>query len=904
MTHPADTYELLRTKLVAPQLQASLVPRKRLLDQLEHGLNYKVTLISAPAGFGKTTLVSEWMAERRRQHRLPPVGWVALDDGDNDPVRFWRYVLTACQAFAAGLGESALKLLKSSLQPPFEALLTQFINDVAQLSGHVVLVLEDFHVIVNPQVQEAMAFLLDHLPPALHLVLITRSDPALPLARLRARNELHELRAADLRFTLEETHVFLQQTVPFPLPADVIAQLSERTEGWAAGLRLVALALQKMQAPSDIERYLTGFTGSHRPILDYLVADVFAAQPEAIQTFLLQTSFLSRLTAPLCDAVTRRDDSTFILEQLERDNLFLVALDDAGHWYRYHALFAEAMQHYARQRLGAATLHGLAQQASRWYEAREMLAEAIEASLHAQDYERAIVLLKRIIAPQLVQNEFHTLRRWLEQFPEAALRPHPNLCLTYAIAILFTSDRYAPATLARLQPPLQMAEQQWQAEGNRAKLGEVLSFRSLVAFYQWDLRRAFADARQALELLPEDNGQWRGISLIFVGLDELLDGRLTAARLTLRQALELCQRSGNMYGTLDTLLLLGRVYTMQGKLHQAEQVYRRVLDEIERTPLDRDLEQIRRARALIGLSTLDLEWNALESAQAYAAQAVTIEQYFADEELKIQSALALARALFARGERVQAQEQLYTLLARTKSTFLRGEVETCQARFALNMGDLAAVQNWQMTHPPSADLPHLDLERRALVIARLQIRQGEAEAALPELERWLVEAQQEGRTRSELEIKLLLALAYAAAGESNRAREALIQALALGQPEGYRRVFLDEGDELAALLRDTLPDIQDESLAAYTRALLYSMAQEHTRYATDGHDSDFLIEPLSEQEQRVLRLIAAGLSNPEIAAELVISINTVKTHVKNIYAKLNVSSREDARLAARHLNLL
>lgn len=475
------------------------------------------------------------------------------------------------------------------------------------------------------------------------------------------------------------------------------------------------------------------------------------------------------------------------------------------------------MQHYARQRLGEAQLYELAGKASHWYEAQGLISEALEAALSAQAFERTADLVERLIAPRLVQNEYHTLRRWLEQLPEAVLRPHPALCLTYAIAILFTSDRYAPETLALLQPPLQMAERHWQAEGNLPKLGEVLAFRSLVAWFQRDLGQAFAEARQALELLPEENMQWRGISLIFVGLEDLLSGRLNTARQTLLQALELCQTAGNIYGILDTLLLLGRVYIEQGELHQAAQLYQQVLAETQQTPMDKELAQIHIGRALNGLGALNLEWNDLETAGQHVSQALEIERSYADEELRIQGTLLLARIHHARGETAQAQQLLHSLIAQTKSALPLREAEAGRIRLALATGDLAAVQRWSATRPPSDAVSHLQQEQEALIIARLLIAQGEADAARLLLDPWQAEAQIQGRARSELEMTVLTALAYFTQHNLPQAKQTLMEALTLAQPEGYQRLFLDEGERMAALLQTVLPEVKEASLGAYGR---------------------------------------------------------------------------------------
>src|SRR5205085_7030833 len=382
--------------------------------------------------------------------------------------------------------ESALAQLLTSRRLPFETVLTTFINALAQVPQRGVLVLEGYHFIVSPQIHETMAYFVDHLPATLRLLILTRSDPPLPLARLRAHNDLCELHAADLRFSLAETESFLRQALPFQLSTEAITRLEARTEGWVAGLRLLALALQGRKEPRDLERILGTFTGSHRHILEYLVADVLSSQPEDLQEFLLQTTFLNRLTGSLCDAITGRNDSERLLEQLEHANLFLIPFDEIGQWYRYHTLFAEAMQHEARRRLGEDYLHSLYDKASRWFEEQGLLAEAVEVALSARDFARAADLIERIVGPQSNINELHTLLRWVEQLPEELLQFHPALCMSYASALLFTLDRSDPATRALIEVPLELAESCWRAAGNMPKLGEALAFRSQVAWWQGD----------------------------------------------------------------------------------------------------------------------------------------------------------------------------------------------------------------------------------------------------------------------------------------------------------------------------------------------------------------------------------------------------------------------------------
>ncbi len=912
-TQPLDAYELLSTKLALPRPRPSLVPREPLLARLDEGLQHKLTLLSAPAGFGKTTLVSEWIAARSERQEVLAVAWVSLDAGDNDPVRFWRYVITACQVFDADVGESALALLSMSRRLPLETMLTTFINELAQFAHRGILVLEDYHVITSPQIHESVTYLIDHLPAMLNLLVLTRSEPPLPLARLRAHDDLYELHAADLRFSLAETQTFLRQTLPFPLSSEVITRLETRTEGWVAGLRLLALALQGRKDPHELERMLVTFTGSHRHILEYLVADVLSSQPEALQDFLLQTVFLNRLTASLCDAITGRIDSERMLEQLEHANLFLIPLDETGQWYRYHALFAEAMQHEARRRLGEDYLRSLYEKASRWYEEHGLLAEAVEVALTARDFARAADLIERIVGTQNNINELHTLLRWVEQLPEEVLQFHPGLSMSYASALLFTQDRSDPATRELIEVPLEMAERYWQAEGNMPKLGEALAFRSQVAWWQGDLPQAFAAARQAHELPAEQGVVWRGASTLFLGVEEMLAGKFNAARKATLEGRALFEAVGNPYGVRAAISALGELSSRQGELHAAARFYRQVFSEAAEDPFDM-------TNALIGLAALSYEWNELQRAQQEVSQALDlgkqrvneIGKYHAEQLIQVPGSLVLARVLHARGETIQAQHLLQELVALTQARRLphfHREVLAEQARLQLLVGDLAAVQRRLTTITQlGEDFRLLQQEREALIVARLLIAQGEPEEALHLLERWQAEARAQGRTRSELEIQVLTALAYFSHKQLLQARETLREALALAQIEGYQRLFLDEGEAMATLLRSVLPEVKEEPLLTYVRTLLLNFAQE--RRERSGQSASppalpgLLIEPLSPQEQRVLRLLAAGRSNPEIAQELVVSVNTVKTQVQSIYRKLNVNSRWEAREVARHLKLL
>lgn len=905
--------ELLNTKLALPPLRSPRLRRKALVERLHLGSQRKLTLISAGAGFGKTTLACDWLHSLREREPAATAAWVSLDAGENDPLRFWRYALTALQAADAQAGSLALKRLEAAQGGAFEGMLTALINLLASHPGRIILVLEDYHAITNPEIHAGVTFLLEHLPPPLHLALLTRSDPPLPLAYLRATSEINELRPLDLCFSLDETREFLEQSVSSPLAPGQVEKLAARTEGWPAGLRLAALALQSRPDPQAQAQFIETFTGSHRPILEYLAEDVLAAQPPSIQDFLLQTSFLHRLTGPLCDAITGRSDGAETLGELERLNLFLEPLDGSGEWYRYHTLFAEAMQHTARLRLGEKRLDEIAQAASRWYEAhalrhRASLAEAVEAALFARDFERAARLIGHSLKPHLAGNEYHTLLRWLGQFPEPVLSAHPDLAMIYALSILFTAEPGAPDLERRVAGPLALAEARWEAEGDEPRLGEALALRALLAVRQSDYPRGFALARQALAKLPQTadvsaghsqcQAEWRAMSLTLTGWEQFFAGQMNDAQRTITTARSIFQSVRNIFGLLDTTVGLGDIHLLRAEARQAEEFYRQGLAEIEAAPIGRKDRLRRQGRALAGLARLAYEQDHLATAGEYAAQALEIAQEIASEELLAEGQILLARVDWAQNDLEAARLRLSSLAARLKRPPLLRELQAWQAWLSLSTGDLDAARRWLARTSEADDvLPELLREREGLVQARVRLAAGEAGAALHLLETWLERARSQGRGRSELEIHILTAIALEALGQPPAAAEALARAQALAQPQSFRRVFLDERDNLARLLREP-PHPAAPSLNWVRR--LFSPANGSNRPLPVGCALE-PCEALSRQEERVLRLLAGGLSNPEIAEELVISVNTVKTHLKNVYRKLNINSRREAREAVRHL---
>ncbi len=918
---PAYQMSLLEAKLHQPRLPADLVRRERLFVQLDEGCLHALTLLSAPAGFGKTTLVCQWMAERRKTRQLPPIAWVSLDTGDNDPLRFWRYVMAACQRLLADRATPALDVLQTTAQAPFassssvEAALTILLNTFTDASGGI-LILEDYHGIVEPQIHQSMAFLLDHLPESLHVFLITRSDPPLSLAKLRAAGNLCEVRTTDLRFSLQEIQLFLQQATLFPLADEVIGHLDTRLDGWAAGLRLLSHSLQEQSSPQDVAHLLATFTGSHRPLRAYFVSEVLARQSEATQDFLLRTSILGRLTASLCNALTRRKDSDQLLEELERTGLFLEALDENGQWYRYHALFAEAISAEARLRLGEDTLQLLAHRASQWFEQQGMLSQAIEMAFLAVDMTRTVELIERFIAtPRYKElHEYHTLFRWLKQIPLVQLKPSPPLCLSYATALLFASptDRLDPRTLSQVKELLCASEAGFGGDANQPALGEVFALRALISWRQETFQQGVNDARQALALLPENEVLWRGIAENILGIEALFNGQFHLARRTFQQTRALGNRLftrtttalpawtwGKGILTQTVTALLAWTCFQQGELHLAAEYYQQVLGETHESG-----DSPARSHALLGHAWIAYEWNDLGRAERQAQEAALLGRHLADEACQVSATLLIARVLLARGETELALKLLVELPARIQVPLLphlERAILAAQARVHLALGDFAVVQSWAAERPrqPQEELPRFQYEQEALLLARLHLAQNHAQQALTDLQQLLDETPERERSRNALEIQAVLALAEATNGQISQARQRIQIVLSLAQPYGYQRLFLDEGDAMARLLHSVASHIHETSLKAYIQQLLQAFGPVRTDLPASP-----LLEPLSPQEVRVLGLLATGSSAPQIAQQFVVSVTTVRTQIQSIYRKLQVNNRVAVSEAARTLHLL
>jgi LuxR family maltose regulon positive regulatory protein len=928
---------LLETKLHPPQLLARLVERTRLRVQLDISLTHKLTLLLAPAGFGKTTLVNQWLATHSIQPARPTASWVSLDTGDNNPQRFWRYVMTACQRLLGqeqiAAGQAALSILTTAIHPPFDPppidlALTHLLNALAGPSSGGLLVLDDYHVISEPRIHETLAFFIDHLPTTIHVLLLSRAEPDLPLLRWSARGELYQLHGADLRFSSEETAIFLQQALPFSLSASALTQLDSSLEGWAAGLRLLSLTLSRWHTSQAVEQALLSLgaqadiSSPHRSLLDYFVTEILEAQSEPIQLFLLYTSVLGRLCGPLCDTVTGSEGSQMQLEAVERAGLFLETLEGPGAWYRYHALFAEAMRREASRRLGEEMLRTLSLRASIWYEQEALLTEAIEASWQALDMERMASLIEQENEQSFA--EPHAILQRLKQLPEAVLRAHPMLCHLFAVELRFPlelrfsgipAEGFPPLSEAerlRIEALLQMAEEGWRRHGTPAWIGANWAFRALGTLLdQESFSSAINNAQQALVFLPQEGilddrlKMYRSTCRLFAGMEKLRLGQIEAAQQLFLQAQDDNIPPGNKYLALDIFEMLGKSHLLQGELKLAKRYFVQAL-HAARELGDGEMT----ADALIDLAWLAFEWNDLSSVEQQIREALALAQpiHPQQQDLYDRATLLLALLQYVQGETTPALQQLTVLLscsqrAWTRNSFwLRVHLCAWHGRLSLAIGDVQTVQKSlevqaQSTKETSVT-EHLGEE---ILRGRLWFAQGKVKDALQHFAYLLPIAQEHLHQYAALELHVLLALTHSALKQDQQAHYWLRQTLMQTVHEGYIRLFLNEGKPMAQLLRSLLPTLQyDTVLRSYVQTLLRAATRSAGSPHTSRSDSDgLLFEPLSKQEERVLQLLATGWSNQDIAREMIVSINTVKYHIKHIYQKLGVSNRLQASEAMR-----
>jgi LuxR family maltose regulon positive regulatory protein len=906
----SEQHVLLATKLHVPGPRPGFVARPRLTEALSGGL----LLVCAPAGFGKTALLADWLRSDGR-----PVAWLSLDVGDNDPVRFWRHVVAALDRARPGIGERVSPLLG----PPtssFEGLVTVLINELAAQSGEneIVLVLDDYHLVDARQVHASLAFLIEHLPPGLHLVLASRSDPPLPLARLRARGQLAELRTDALRFTAEEAAALLRESAGTALPSTTVAALVARTEGWAAGLQLAALSLR---GRSDVAGFVAAFSGSHRFILDYLTGEVLDGQPEQVREFLLETSVLERLSGGLCDAVTGRDDGQAMLERVEQAGLFLMPLDDVRGWWRYHHLFADLLRaRLQQQRPGrVAVLH---RAAAAWYEEHGLADGAVRHALAAGDTAWAARLIEQHFDETLyLRSEGATAQRWLAALPAELVQTRPRLLLAQVLLA---------ATLGRaeaMEPPLDAAERALAggaaaadepfepSAGKAASMlvnipAQIAIHRSFLAQLRGDAEGTAAFASQAR---AELGGGERLLSSTAQGLlaaADWLRGRLADAEQAFVSSIAGWQAGQPIsWGVYQ----LGQVQRAQGRLDAAAATYQKTLGlTAESGPAPAPPA----GPAYVGLAEVAYQRNELDSALRQVTEGIALCRQFLYPAPLGTGLVTLAWIRQAQGNpdgALKAMDEAGRAALGPGVTGLLNPVPAQRARLLLAQGDVAAAARWTEERGLGPDdEPGYPREPEYLVLARVLLAQHLPDQALTLLERMLAAAAGQGRTGSVIEIGALRALALAAAGDQDAAVDALARTLALGCPQGYIRVFADEGPPMAALLARLSAAQRDQRAPAhgitvgYLAALLRACGQadavpprSQAAAAPPG-----MVEPLTGRELEVLRLIAAGSSNQRIAHELFVALDTVKKHVTHVLDKLGAANRTEAAARARQLGLI
>jgi LuxR family transcriptional regulator, maltose regulon positive regulatory protein len=876
--------DLVRTKLYIPQLHPSLVERRPLYTRLNRGLAGRLILVSAQAGSGKTTLLSAWLATVGK-----PVAWLSLDEDDSEPARFWTYVAAALQTSQPDLGHRFAAIINAPplAAAPIESALTLLVNEFAAFADDLILVLDDYHVIASQPVHASLAFLIDHLPPRVHLVIATRADPPLPLARLRARGQLTELRTSDLRFTGDEAGAFLNDRMGLDLPLDQVAALADQTEGWAAGLQLAALSAGRQSA----RPLIAGLMQGDRWIVDYLADEVLRRQPLAVQTFLLQTCCLERLCASLCDAVTGQADGQAMLEQIERENLFLVPLDNRRLWYRYHHLFADLLRRRA-QTDPAVRLPELHRRAAAWLEQQGLFDQAIGHALAAPDLELAARLIEASARAILfTRGEPQLILRWMAALP-ASHSEEPRLGLPQAWALTMTGQWDAAAH--RLDV-IESAAVTDEGAPNRAILGQAAAIRATAAAMRGDVNRLAELAQRALDWLPEEDALLRSWAAWQLAQSYRYAGNAAAAELAFSHTAQLARAADN--SLIEWIALGHRANRLieQSKLRQALEAHLAV-QELARSDRSRPVPLV--GESYISAGVVHLEWNELDAAAESISQGLALAEEGGLTWMQVNGQAALAFVQAARGDHAGAQRLLDRALALVQShmPFALGQARAMQAKLWWICGNMPAAVRWaQSSGLKPGDSVSYRQEDEYLMLARVLIAQKEPEPAKQLLVRMLSAAEAGGRLNRVIEILILQSLVFSVSGDARRAVQALEQALALAEPENYVRSFLDAGEPVRRLLSKI------ERPSPYVETLRVAFGGE-TRDLDRSPAS--LVEALSEREMQVLRLIAAGQSNGEMADALVVSLNTIKTHVKRLYEKLGTRSRLETVERARELGLL
>lgn len=887
---------ILATKLYVPPPRSGIVPRLRLIERLDDGLakGRRLTLISASAGFGKTTLVSEWITGCGRS-----VAWLSLDEGDHDPARFITYLITALQIIKAGIGESLLATLQSPQPLQIETILTTLLNEISTIQEPFLLVLDDYHSVDSQQVDQALAFLIEHQPPQMHLVIATRDDPSLPLARLRARSQCTELRVADLRFTPAEAAEFLNRAMGLNLSEDNVASLETRTEGWIAGLQLAAISMQGQPDPGS---FIHSFTGSHRFVMDYLLEEVLQQQPENVRSFLLRTSVLDRMCGSLCDAgfpdSSAPGQST--LEYLEHANLFIIPLDNERRWYRYHHLFADLLRKRVGQNLGPEEIAELHIHASQWYENNDLMLDAFHHAAAANDIERAIRLMEHRKMPLHRRGTATAILDWLESLSDAVRNARPVLWWMQATLMLTIGQTIG------VEEKLQAAENSLGVQTvpdaeldltTRDLIGKIAVIRANLAQADAQTDTILVQARRALEYLHPNNLPYRSSAIRTLGFAHYWQDDWDQARQAYAEALSLAQTAGDIPSTMLALVRLGQLQEDQNQLNLAVESYQQALNLIG------EYSNPNTTIAYLGLAEIFYQWNNLDTAEQYAKQGLKLaQQYDQITDRIIMSELHLALIKLAQGD-VSGAAQMVS----------QAEQTSRQKYFTLRLPNIAFFQAWIHLHQGNLDAA-AQLTRQSeipLMRARVLIRQNESAAALEVLETLRQHAEAKGLARRLLDVMAVQSVALYAQGEKEKAIALLGEALTQAEPAGFIRLFVDEGEAMRLLMLDVRSVIENQQhsgvhpLLGYVDRILVAFPESMKTISQSKmiNPKPEIANPLSERELEVLRLLRSELSGPEIAERLIVSLNTLRTHTKNIFNKLGVNSRRAAIHRAEELDL-
>ena len=915
--------ELLATKFFVPSCPHVLVSRPRLFTLLDEGLQRPLTVVSAPAGFGKTTLLSAWVQALPQE--IAPVAWVSLDEQDNDAVRFWMYVFTALDRLQPGICSDLVTYLRTQQTPPIQYLLTALINRLAGHPQRCLLVLDDVHLLTEEGIHTSLTYLLDHLPPQLRIILASRSGPPLPLARLRARGQLLEVRAEQLRATDEEAAVFLREVMGVQLSEHDLAVVQQRTENWLVGLQLVGLSLQG-SSPTIHRGILPGgqvtkrdllseISGNHEFILDYLTDEVLHRQPPTIQTFLLSTSILEQLSAPLCDAVLERQDSQQVLELLERSNLFLTPLDGHRRWYRYHALFAQALR-YRLEQAGQEKVHALHLRASHWYEQQGQTNEAVQQALQAQAWEFAADLIESVSKTLISTASWDTiiLRRWKEQLPEEVARTHPRLCLAYArsmrsYAPIETAEFWLQAAETRVVALLEAQRSEKANSGPYSQadldnlLAETLAMRALYATYRGDGRSALSFSQQSLTYPSEQDLAVRANVAITQSMAHTTSGDVVPAIQGALEAGALAQAAGSAFVATICLNVAVGYLIYQGRLHHAWNLLERVVEMCRPEGSDLSLPM---GLAYLNQADILREWNQLEAAYDLAREAIRLSTESGNlTSLHIAYAI-LAGITLARGESdaaASAIAQAEQIVAQVNQSYNRALFITVeQVRIWIVRGELGQAVRWaEELHQRERQVSPLAREREEVALARVLLAQNKLDETVMLLIPLIENATRQERWGHVIEMLLLQVLALHLNRKEQEAFSVLRHVIHLAEPEGYIRRFVDEGMPMFALLSAFQKQERKHGPTPYLDSLLAAFAQEGT-----GVQSRQSLLPLriSPREREVLNLLAQGRSNQEIADALVVTVETIKGHVSSLLSKLGVDNRTQAVLHAHSLGLL